>query len=120
MDWSAYPNFDEREFRCRHCGRQEMKPEFMAKLQALRTAYGKPMNISSGYRCADHPIEKAKPSPGMHATGRAADIAVQGAEAVRVLQLALEHGFTGIGVQQKGTGRFIHVDLREQPTIWSY
>lgn len=120
MDWSAYPNFTEAEFRCRHCGKVDMKPEFMGKLQALRTAYGKPMSISSGYRCENHPVEKAKPTPGMHSTGKAADIAVQGGEAVDVLKLALAHGFTGIGVQQKGTGRFIHLDTREQPTIWSY
>jgi uncharacterized protein YcbK (DUF882 family) len=120
MDWSKYPNFSEREFRCRHCGKQEMRPEFMEKLQALRVAYGKPMTISSGYRCPDHPVEKAKASPGMHATGLAADIAVSGAEAVEVLRLALAQGFTGIGVQQKGAGRFIHLDTRTQPTIWSY
>jgi hypothetical protein len=39
---------------------------------------------------------------------------------VRFLRLALELGFTGIGVQQKGTGRFIHLDLRAVPAIWSY
>ena len=27
---------------------------------------------------------------------------------------------TGIGVQQKGAGRFIHLDLRSTPTVWSY
>jgi hypothetical protein len=35
----------------------------------------------------------------------------------------MELGFTGIGVQQKGTGRFIHVDLtvgQNRPTVWSY
>ena len=120
MDWSLYPNFDEREFRCRHCGVSAMKPEFMGRLQALRTAYGKPMSISSGYRCPDHPIEKAKAHPGMHATGLAADVAVSGAEAVAVLRLALAQGFTGIGVQQKGAGRFIHLDTRAEPAIWSY
>jgi hypothetical protein len=29
-------------------------------------------------------------------------------------------GFKGIGVQQKGAGRFIHLDDREDPAIWSY
>jgi hypothetical protein len=50
----------------------------------------------------------------------AVDLGVQGAEAVAVLRLALGLGFTGIGVQQKGAGRFLHLDLRREPTIWSY
>lgn len=120
MNWADYPNFTEAEFRCRHCGKQEMKPEFMARLQALRNVYGRPMTITSGYRCPDHPIEKAKAEPGMHATGLACDIGVQGAEAYEIMRLAMQAGFTGIGVQQKGSGRFIHVDLRTTPTVWSY
>ena len=120
MNWSDYPNFTEAEFRCRHCGKQEMKPEFMGRLQALRDVYRRPMTITSGYRCPDHPIEKAKATPGMHSTGLACDIGVQGAEAHEVMRLAMHLGFTGIGVQQKGAGRFIHLDLRATPTVWSY
>jgi len=100
-----------------------MKPEFMAKLQKLREAYGSPMRITSGYRCPDHPIEAKKARPGAHASGQAADIGIQGAEAHRLLKMALEAGFTGVGVQQKGSGRFLHLDTLEgdlRPTIWSY
>lgn len=120
MNWADYPNFSEVEFRCRHCGKQEMKPEFMQSLQALRSAYGKSLTVTSGYRCQNHPIEKAKPDPGMHTTGLAADLGVQGSDAVEVLRIALGLGFTGIGVQQKGMGRFIHLDKRTVPAIWSY
>ena len=35
MDWSRYPNFTEAEFRCRHCGRQEMQPALLERLQTL-------------------------------------------------------------------------------------
>jgi len=56
----------------------------------------------------------------MHSTGLAADIGVSGSEAIQVLRLAFDAGFNGIGVQQKGSGRFIHVDLRDTPTVWSY
>ena len=120
VQWSNYANFTEAEFRCRHCGKQEMKPEFMGRLQALRDVYKRPMTITSGYRCPDHPVEKAKAEPGMHSTGLACDVGVQGADAHELLRLAMHLGFTGIGVQQKGGGRFIHLDLRQQPTIWSY
>ena len=123
MDWSRYPNFNEDEFKCKHCGKTEMRPAFMAKLQQLRNAYGKPMIITSGYRCPDHPIEAAKDKPGAHSTGQACDVAVAGNDAYQLLKLALAFEFTGIGVQQKGSGRFLHLDtLREppRPNVWSY
>ena len=120
MNWADYPNFTEAEFCCRHCGKQEMKPEFMGRLQALRDVYKRPMTITSGYRCFDHPVEKAKAEPGMHSTGLACDVGVQGADAHELLRLAMHLGFTGVGVQQKGGGRFIHLDLRSAPTVWSY
>ena len=126
MDWSKYKNFTADEFKCSHCGANEMKSEFLDRLQQLRNAYNKPMKITSGYRCPKHPIEAAKPSPGPHSTGMAADVGIQGAEAHRLLQLALELGFTGVGVQQKGTGRFLHLDTisnqldSPRPTVWSY
>lgn len=123
MDWSKYPNFAEAEFKCKHCGKVEMQPVFMQKLQQLRNAYGKPMIITSGYRCADHPVEANKFKPGVHNMGIACDVAVQGEDAYDLLRLAFAYGFTGIGVQQKGSSRFIHLDTwREppRPNVWSY
>lgn len=120
MNWADYPNFSPSEFRCRHCGKEEMKAEFMGRLQALRDVYGRPMPISSGYRCPEHPIEKAKTEPGMHTTGMACDVGVQGAEAHELLRLAFHLGFKGIGIQQKGMARFVHLDLRDEPMVWSY
>lgn len=124
IDWGKYPNFKADEFKCSHCGADGIKETLLAKLQTMRTEYGKPMRITSGYRCPKHPIEAAKSVPGAHALGLAADIGVEGAEAHRVLTLACKHGFTGIGVQQKGAGRFIHVDVRNgelpTPAVWSY
>ena len=123
MNW-VWKNFTPKEMQCQHCGADGIKPELMNALQKLREVYGKPMRITSGYRCPQHPIEAKKASPGAHAFGLAVDIGVDGADAYKVLQLAFELGFTGIGVQQKGTGRFIHLDVVEKdlprPTVWSY
>lgn len=124
IDWGKYPNFKASEFRCSHCGSEGIRAELLDRLQAMRTEYGKPMIISSGYRCPQHPVEAPKAVPGAHALGLAADISTQGAEAHRILGLAFKHGFTGIGVQQKGSGRFIHVDVAKnelpRPSVWSY
>ena len=54
------------------------------------------------------------------------DIAVSHQKALEVLYKGIAHGFTGIGVNQKGNGRFIHLDIAEvenyspRPHIWSY
>lgn len=126
-DWSKYPNFSKAEFDCKHTGENQMQEEFMEKLQELRTRFGKPIRISSGFRSLRHPVEAAKPAAALkaHNTGLAADVAVERQDAHRVLALALELGFTGIGVQQKGSGRFLHIDLVSpstglRPTVWSY
>lgn len=124
IDWSQYPNFSEREFRCSHTGLCEMRPELLEILQDIRNEYGKPMPISSGYRAPSHPIEAAKSKPGSHAMGVAADIAVSGPDALRIVELAIKHGIRRIGIHQRGTGRFIHLDIGghglPSPAIWTY
>jgi zinc D-Ala-D-Ala carboxypeptidase len=128
MDWTKYPNFKASEFACKHTGRNEMKAEFMARLQRLRTAYGKPITITSGYRHPTHPEEARKPagSIGPHTTGCAVDIPVRGHEVYALTKLAMEHGFTGIGLRQHGASRFLHLDDlpnapgQPRPWIWTY
>ena len=126
MSWDS-PYFTKDEMRCQcGCNQDGMNAKFMEKLTALRAEWDKPMVVNSGYRCTQHPIEARKAKPGAHATGRAVDIAVEREEALRLLHLAISHGFTGIGVQQKGGGRFLHFDDltaedgMPRPTIWSY
>jgi len=125
MSWES-PYFTSEEMKCSHTGLEKMDTKFMEMLTELRVAYAKPMRVTSAYRDATHPIEAKKATPGAHATGKAADIAVERGEAYEVLKLALEIGFTGIGVAQKGSGRFLHLDICNsddgmiRPTVWSY
>ena len=125
-DW-RWPNFSPEEFRCHHSGRYLLVPGFLDRLQALRSAMGWSFHITSGYRDVSHPVEVRKPRPGSHATGRAVDSALSGERAFRVITAAAGHGFTGIGVNQKGTSRFIHLDDLDansfhaaRPMVWSY
>jgi len=105
---------------------------FMAALEELREEWGRPMRLSSAYRTEDNPRERSKPlkydhlgNPlprgGMHARGRACDVLVAGADAVELLRLAVKY-FNGIGINQKGewNQRFIHLDDRTNPAMWSY
>ena len=123
MSWD---NFKLEEFACKHTGENKIEHELIDKLQALRTECGFPFKITSGYRSADHPVERNKSKPGTHALGLAADIGVRGQQALEIISKAKDFGFTGIGVNQKGNARFIHLDIskdsqgRPRPHSWSY
>ena len=132
IDWAVYPNFSEEEFKCSATSLCRMEPDFLDALQTLRTNFGQPLRITSGYRDAAHPIEQAKKYPGVHSFGIAADMAVSHGKAYDLLSLAMAMKvFTGIGIKQSGafTQRFIHLDTATyenfrpdivRPTVWSY
>lgn len=130
MNDSPWANFSYAELRCR-CGQcastgREMNPDFMGLVQQLRELFGQSMPLSSAYRCAHHPDEVHKTTPGEHCDGMAVDVSCRGPEALRLLNLALSLGFTRIGVSQKGSKRFLHLGLAPaggrlaSPMIWSY
>lgn len=122
-------HFKEYEFRCTCCGANEMKDSFLEKLQLIRYDFGKPMRISSGFRCAAYNDSISSTGPfGPHTTGRAADILISGEDMYELLRLAFRHNMTGIGIKGHGSmaSRFLHLDdllaskSRLRPTIWSY
>ena len=110
--------FDKSEFNCQYTGENKMLPEFLQELDELRGICNFPFIITSGYRRPDHPIEAAKDSPGTHAQGIAADIAVtDSARRYTLINYAFQQGFTGIGIADS----FIHLDLRHTtPVVWTY
>ncbi len=113
--------FSESELRCSHCDEYCFRQETLDRLNALREEHGSPLLVSSGYRCEEY--NNLRGFTQTHASGQAVDIVCDRGEAYKVLKLALKHGFTGIGIKQKGEGRFIHLDDLEEglrPTIWSY
>jgi zinc D-Ala-D-Ala carboxypeptidase len=121
------PHFSRAELACRcNCG---MLPDqdFMEKVETLRVVYGKPLRVTSAARCPDHNSNvSGSGRTGPHTTGRAIDFGVDRGDAYRLASLAFASGFTGIGFQQKGNGRFLHVDDllnapgQPRPTIWTY
>jgi|SRR3990167_3118164 len=122
-----WKNFNENEIKCSHCGASIIVPEFLDKLQTLREEYCRPMKISSWYRCSKHNNNISTTGlTGPHTSGCAVDILCYGRNAFDLVHLAIKHGFTGIGINQKGSvdKRFIHLDtLRDGmgfPRIWSY
>lgn len=135
IEWDRYEHFSEGEFVCRcGCGRADMDPDLLHRLQSLRYRFGGPLIISSGFRCPDHNERVSGTGrDGPHTTGKAVDIKIHGMKAWTLLAAAAG-AFNGIGIAQKGklssrhTSRFIHLDTLEdrecrgaiRPMIWSY
>jgi len=123
-NWDKYPSFSAAEMACKcGCGQADMDDNFMSMLQGLRNAVG-PIPVTSGYRCEEY--NKSISGGPAHPAGMAVDVAVSRASAYRMLKTAFLYGFSGIGIQQKGDGRFLHLDTLKnsptapRPTIWSY
>jgi len=122
----SFKYFTDDELKCQHCGEHGIDGYFMAKIDNLREELGFPFPVTSGYRCPEHPIEARKKAPGAHTTGKAIDIGVSGNEAYMLIEAAIRDNFTGIGINQKGDSRFIHLDIiphsssSPRPWIWSY
>jgi len=115
--------FSDDELRCQcGCGKLVFDPTVLQSLNAIREEYGKPMVVTSGYRCPDHPIEAAKDNVGEHTTGTCVDIACYGFDAAILTKLAMEHGAIRIGWNQKGKSRFVHLGWsKKYPRgTWTY
>lgn len=103
-------NFQVSEFRCRD-GSDSILIDVAfvrEKLQAIRTHFGVPVIIHSGYRTESHNKKTGGSSGSYHRKGRAFDIAVKGKTPLEVARYAQEIGIQGI-IQYH---TFVHVDSR--------
>jgi hypothetical protein len=122
-----WPHFSFDEMKChgeRCCGGcYSMRPEMMDALEELRARLGgKPLVITSGYRCPAHNVMVSATGPGgPHTTGMAADIRVHSIEdREQLIEAARKLGF-----QRFGRARtFVHIDLLRPPwpcpAEWTY
>ena len=120
-----YRYFTQDEMRCKckyKCGKLP-KPELMVWLDTLRFDFGRPLIVNSGARCFKHNLRVGGVSESMHVLGLAADIAISGAAAMELLELALRSNVRGLGVYQNSlikSRRFLHFDIRPgEKVIWS-
>lgn len=127
----TYKYFTANELKC-HCGKcdsigEEMDRQFMQQMEMLRSACGFPFIVDSAYRCPEHNSSVSSTGHnGPHTTGMAMDIKVDREQAYTLLKEAFKFNFGGFGIDQKGDGRFIHIDACRsadgypRPNIWSY
>lgn len=122
--------FTHEELRCKcgqYCdGENKMKPETVERLDLMRGILGRPVILSSAYRCPAY--NAAMGYTKAHETGGSADVVCSGGEVIEVLIAAKRAGFKRFGVKQHGPHdqRFVHIDdLTEgdgfpSPVFWSY
>jgi zinc D-Ala-D-Ala carboxypeptidase len=113
-------NFSDAELTCK-CGCGMLpRPPAVLRLQALRNRVARPLILTSAARCYEHNKEVGGAPSSRHVPengGDAFDIAVSGgAERGEIVETALAMGFKGIGVAED----FVHVDLRDELTVWTY
>src|SRR5438477_12987070 len=82
------PHFSEIELACHHCGVNECKQSLVDALEAFRTLAGKPVTVSSAYRCPLRNTETGGAGRSEHVEGLAADIHVDGMTAAQMEGLA--------------------------------
>jgi zinc D-Ala-D-Ala carboxypeptidase len=124
--------FSKEELQCR-CGQFcdfacPMDAEFLDRIDRLRENFGKPLRVTSGYRCPSHNANVSSTGTGgPHVSGKAIDFGVSRGDAHALLKIAMSMNFRGIGIAQKGSGRFIHLDdltatetNNMRPWLWSY
>ena len=119
---NRWPDFKSSELACKETGELGVTYELMDALQKLRRKLKRPLTITSGYRSPQHSIEKRKKKPGKHAMGLAVDIAADSNLAYQILSNAARCGFYRIGSCQKGSVRFMHLDVFPEygGQHWSY
>lgn len=110
---------------CGHpeCDKRSVSQSALDKIQLIREDIGRPMMITSGGRCPNHPNELTKKKAGDHQLRQAVDVRCTDEELETKLKvLAGRHGATRVaGGAYCG---FVHIaftatDRRDVPT-WSY
>lgn len=102
-----WPDFTPREIASRGDGSILINSAALDRLQAARTAAGKPFIIHCGYRDELHNAAVGGAPRSMHLEGRAFDIGLDGFTKPELLAVLEQAGFTGLGLRYT---TFIHAD----------
>lgn len=106
-DW-RWPNFSPQEMASKREGELLIDPASMDKLQALRTALGKPLLITSAYRSTAHNARVKGAKNSQHRLGKAFDVVMTNQNPAAFERAARAAGFTGFGHYPKSN--FMHID----------
>ena len=115
-------NFQYKEFDCHGsscCSTTIIDEKLVAYIQQIRDHFGKPVTITSSYRCETHNRRVGGATKSYHMQGKAADIVVQGVSSREVAKYAESIGILGIGLYETSAdGYFTHIDTRTTKSFW--
>lgn len=115
-------NFRSTEFDCHGvgcCNETLVDMQLVEYLQKIRDHFGKPIIISSGYRCERHNRSVGGATASKHKAGMAADIMIAGVSPSEVAKYAESIGVKGIGLYETAKdGYFVHIDTRASKSFW--
>ena len=108
-DFRLTKDFSLKGFECPCCHTVLLHPLLVSKLQKLRDEWGRPLKVTSGYRCGSHNREVGGVEKSLHRAGQAADIEVRMHDQERFRELAAECGFSKI--IGYGERHFFHLEI---------
>lgn len=115
-------NFTSTEFDCKGkgcCTQTIIDKKLVELLQDIRSHFGKPVIISSAYRCATHNKKVDGATGSYHTKGQAADIYISGIKPIEIARYAENIGILGIGLYETDKdGHFVHIDTRTTKSFW--
>lgn len=113
-------NFTREEFKCPcGCTRQMVDSELVEKMQAVREKLGKPIKISSGYRCIPHNAAVKGSSGSKHRYGMAADWRMKDRNINPVaLGIIATQYFKAVGIYWYDGCAIVHTDTRDTKATW--
>ena len=115
-------NFQYKEFDCHGqgcCSTTIIDEKLVEYVQRIRDHFGKPVTITSSYRCEAHNRRVGGATKSYHMRGQAADIVVQGVSSREVAKYAESIGILGIGLYETSKdGYFTHIDTRTTKSFW--
>lgn len=107
-DWPGQ-FFSISELRCKGSHRLFMPRSFLARIDAWRGEYGRPIQVVSGYRSPGYNQKVGGAPNSYHLRGRAVDVSIVGllaSDVAEMVDTALAHGLVGNGFYRT----FIHFD----------
>lgn len=106
---------------CGHpdCDKRSVKQRVLNRVQMIRGEANRPLTITSGGRCPNHPDEVHRTKPADHQNCVGVDIKVNnGLERMEIVRLGMKYGATAIGVAKT----FVHLGWRKDSpeVMWTY
>ena len=115
-------HFNSTEFDCHGsgcCSQTLINEQLIEYLEKIREHFGKPITITSAYRCPTHNRNVGGATGSRHSKGDAADIVVSGVAPREVAKYAESIGVLGIGLYETSAdGFFTHIDTRDYKSFW--